>query len=881
MTNNNIQSNNNTLSLNSFRSLNIINFLNKNNIKWQPIDLKIEIDKKIPIFNNLGYKYKMTDFYGENSIDDKELKRRQNLINQIDIKYIAIDTSYIQQIDVDNENDKEKYLEKFNNPYFLSSTKKLPHIFIKVKDIKNYGCNSYIGFDLTSKEKKEGKKGNDILIKTWSYCDINAKVFNYDKEIKEYDFNYLRVNKKKYNNIEKMPPNSIINNSLDVIENIPVKQKTCLYTNHYIQDLLKQLHISRIDSYEDWIKVGMILKNENLSFDLWNDWSKNSSKYDNYENTLVKWNSFSYDGNLSINTLIAWVNEDIITNEPLFKKKEKKIIETQDDVNEISFTKLMDKLKTQYKKDNGIDDELDKLIEFSIRYTTDQNIAKVIHYFIKDNTICSNIKENIIYYFNNVFWEKQVSSLSYLINIIEKNIIFIYTERELLEEKYNNLATKYNIKGSNLKKNILNCIHSLQSTKCINNIQLRVLNLIFDKNFENKIDNQWNLFAFNNKILDITTNQFIIPTKEQYITMTTGYDYQKTSIDKINELRELLSKAFIGEYKEDGEFYLTYLSTGLEGRTLEKFCIANGGGGNQKGVINELGKDTLGDYAYNGHIQTILNPIKDGVNVELKNMHKKRLIIWGEPPIGKKLNSSTICKLTGGEEINGRGLYDSNTSIKLSMTSIIECNKRPPIDTCHDGMKRRLYDILFRSSFVDIETYNDLKEKELLSENIFIGDVKYKEKSFRDKYKLAFFEILREYYQLYKNNNYNFKVPQSIKNRTQSYFEISDEFYNWFEERYEKSNDKKDYVLLNDIYEKYKCSDFYSDSTRNKRKKTFKSFKLDNFVENGLFKNYFKERYNFREEDKVKSIRNVLLYHKEIIREKDNLFRKNEDNYDM
>ena len=42
--------------------------------------------------------------------------------------------------------------------------------------------------------------------------------------------------------------------------------------------------------------------------------------------------------------------------------------------------------------------------------------------------------------------------------------------------------------------------------------------------------------------------------------------------------------------------YLTILATGLDGMPLEQFILANGTGGNGKGLLNELVQHTVGDY---------------------------------------------------------------------------------------------------------------------------------------------------------------------------------------------------------------------------------------------------------------------------------------------
>ena len=96
------------------------------------------------------------------------------------------------------------------------------------------------------------------------------------------------------------------------------------------------------------------------------------------------------------------------------------------------------------------------------------------------------------------------------------------------------------------------------------------------------------------------------------------------------------------------------LSTGLQGETLEKFIVANGSGGNFKGVINELALSTFGNYGYVLPSNVLLNPLKTGSNPEVANLKYKRLVIAREPYSQFKINCSTIKELTGGNDLNAR-----------------------------------------------------------------------------------------------------------------------------------------------------------------------------------------------------------------------------------
>lgn len=69
------------------------------------------------------------------------------------------------------------------------------------------------------------------------------------------------------------------------------------------------LNTSRADDYNLWIQLGMVLRNIDMRLlELWDDYSKNSSKYKSKE-CMKKWNSMK-DDNLGLGTLIYWAKQD-------------------------------------------------------------------------------------------------------------------------------------------------------------------------------------------------------------------------------------------------------------------------------------------------------------------------------------------------------------------------------------------------------------------------------------------------------------------------------------------------------------------------------------------------------------------------------------------
>ena len=75
------------------------------------------------------------------------------------------------------------------------------------------------------------------------------------------------------------------------------------------------------DDYENWINIGLAMKNEGLGFDVWDNWSKKSGKYQEGE-TAKKWDTFKTDSKLDADK-ITWKSVKSLAKENGYKPKAK------------------------------------------------------------------------------------------------------------------------------------------------------------------------------------------------------------------------------------------------------------------------------------------------------------------------------------------------------------------------------------------------------------------------------------------------------------------------------------------------------------------------------------------------------------------------------
>ena len=356
------------------------------------------------------------------------------------------------------------------------------------------------------------------------------------------------------------------------------------------------------------------------------------------------------------------------------------------------------------------------------------------------------------------------------------------------------------------------------------------------------------IFVFENCVFNLKTGQKIDPatTKSKYMTMSTGYDYRAPTQDEIDVMNGAIAQIFTNEAERKA--HLTILATGLLGITLQKFIIANGGGGNGKGMLHDSFMFSIGDYGYTLKNTVILKERKDGPDQNIANMHLKRFVIVREPPEGKAIEFSTVKDLTGGNEINADGKYSTRTKVRLHSTMVLEANKVPLLncDGAKKSDKRRIVDVLFGSSFVakDDPTINNI--------DVFAGNSQFEEDEWREQHKFALFEIVKAHCVEYsKTRDLDQFLPQSIKDRTDAYLGKCNVVKTWITDNYERC--EKSFIKVNDVHAEFKDSDLYMNMDKKERRQYGKTNFKDKMCK--WFKGDYKERIKINKKD----LRSVLV----------------------
>jgi phage/plasmid-associated DNA primase len=300
--------------------------------------------------------------------------------------------------------------------------------------------------------------------------------------------------------------------------------------------------------------------------------------------------------------------------------------------------------------------------------------------------------------------------------------------------------------------------------------------------------------------------------------------------------------------------------------------MMTGAGGNGKDCLFNLLRAALGEYSYTGSIAVLLKPMSDGPAPEVANMHKKRVVIYSEPPKDCKLIGSVLKILTGSSEVNARGLYANNTTTKLHSTNIINCNEIPIVDDMDEALARRLivipFDVLFKSK-------REIATMDEDTPNLFEKDEYYTTQAFTKKYRREFLLLLTEHFKLFAEGGYKIDTPpKACEEAANDYMAEADEFNTWLSQNYKKAAltaagkvDKEKYVRVADIYDLLKESDLWDNWTKRERRKMTSAKMAKNFKKSPVLRLYFKDRIRPTIDGAQRNVRNVLVGWEEILPE--------------
>jgi len=538
------------------------------------------------------------------------------------------------------------------------------------------------------------------------------------------------------------------------------------YDFEEIKQVMQIISPSRAENHNQRMEIGWILHNidptNNDLLELWIEFAEKIDKPNRRLKCESEWKNMK-DTGLGIGTLYYFAKCD---NEQLY--------------NELIRTRL----KTY------IDD--------SIETQSDYDLSKVLHEMYKHQFVCASVKKKGEWYiFSGHRWEMMEEDTE-LYNKISTKMCEEYCRRlsvlnlesvndDTTEEERENAKNK----GVAMTKLIL----KLKTNSSKEAIMREAKKLFYNKEFLKKLNENPYLIGFENGVYDLRTKEFRDGCPEDYISMSTGIDY--IPFDEEDEQWEDLKYFIYTIFPDDKmrDYFLSFLSSCLLGvNKEEKFRVWIGTGSNGKSKLEELFVSSFGDYCMKFPI-TLLTGRRNqagSTNSEVVKSKGKRFCYFEEPSEGEKINAGRLKEYTGGDKLEGRGLYEKfpiefKPQFKLSLL----CNDVPDTPPTDTGIRRRMEIIEFGSKFVENPTEeNEFKIDKSISEKI---------PNWRE---LFMGYLLDVYYDKYSKEGIT--VPEAVLKHTEEYHRQCDKYSDFMMSAIEKTKNSNDNVNITELLNEYK-----------------------------------------------------------------------------
>jgi len=612
----------------------------------------------------------------------------------------------------------------------------------------------------------------------------------------------------------------------------PLSKRAGLFGNascEYAIELAKILSPRRAQDYNTWISVGWCLFNinyekecddQNAMLNAWINFSmKCPSKF--VEGECEKfWNSTQYKVHgLNMGSLVEWVKEDDLE---AFRK-----IPRKDVLNEIVTSK-----------------------------STKASLARILVQLVGENfvAVSTNSDKRVWYMFNGVRWIQDTCT-HHFDRLVTNDVVAIY--RQIAGDyRKSALRTLQNSGGEDtervkdevkrlldISKKVECDADKLEEPNIKHQIFKEVTRIIYDESFMDKLDIHPHLIGFNNGVYDLIKCQFRSGKKDDFVSMTTGYDFIPEKNNWIySQVDDFWKKIHTDPEKRN--YTIKMFSRQIMGDNCQSlFHVHCGCGANGKTAIFNILQSILGTYTCSFQVDYLTNPnaiVANAPNPDFAKWRGKRIMYCSEPVMDNgvkvKLASATLKRLSGEDTLSYRlchmnDVVEYKPKFKLHM----QANDAPDIDGGDTGLKRRVRRIDYNSRFVVDDEVDESRGKFLQDTNVI-----HKFENFH-VYKMEFMRYLLDHFDI----NFVFKPPKSMKEMDQMYLENNDKESEFLDTYVQHTGSMDDFFTLNDLNSLYRETSWYIEN--NRRNLYFERVKNILFMQYGnsikiQFERYFRNK---------------------------------------
>ncbi len=521
------------------------------------------------------------------------------------------------------------------------------------------------------------------------------------------------------------------------------------------------LKVERSINYRDWIMTGLCLRNiDPRLLECWEEFSKRSSKYQPGECERL-WNQMSGDGTLGVGTLRMWAR--------------------QDDPEGYAALVAVD---------------LKRLIRCTRLRGAHHDVAKVVHCMYANRFVCASLRNNTWYEFREHRW-RPCDSACALRRLIPTDV---WKEYQDVAQEYNRLARNADDEGEQKTHNenqkmVIAVADKLKDVRYKEQLMKECRELFYVEKFEERLDAHQHLIGFENGVYDIDKDEFREGRPEDYLTFSTGIEFQPYDEDHpiIADINTFVSQILPNE--EVRRFVLTLLASFLSGFPKgEHFNIWTGSGGNGKSRLIELFEKSFGDYCCKMPVTMLTQKriASNAANSELALSKGKRFACMQEPGDEERLNVGLMKELTGGDKLTARNLYSTPVEFKPQFNLLLMCNQLPTVSADDNGTWRRIRVVGFNSRFVTDPDPNKPDEFPIDPDLV---------RKF-DGWAPHFMGLLLHYHRSYLV--YDFNVPKEVRLCTEDYRKANDFIAEFSDACLQVVEDPSSFARVDEVFEEFK-----------------------------------------------------------------------------
>lgn len=535
--------------------------------------------------------------------------------------------------------------------------------------------------------------------------------------------------------------------------------------------------ITNNDTYDDWLRNGLICYNERLGLDVWEMMSRKARGYE--EGACGrKWASFQREKERKVTQATWWKWLKTHNAAKYWELME----ERKDFWDKIALLNHKDIAKYFWNIHPDAYVWEETLGWYSL---TRENIWK--HY---DKSQPSGLKRHIADTLQDLAMETKKALLARYAKESEKETD-ADKQKELLKRHQKQIADIHNA-------------YKLFGSSDFCNGVISFLPSFFEKeDLEQKMDMNRYIFAFGDgQCYDLVTGQKRSIVPSDYVSTTTGYPMPKTANATVRQrIRQFLWGLF---ENADTQTYLEQVlaSCLFGGNRWEEFYVFTGSGGNGKGVIAELMKYVFGDYYQSVDITLFTKPLerKDQPIPALVEARCKRVMMTSEPETDDKLQVGLIKKISGGDPVEARTLHSKHIVKYVPQYKVIfQMNGIPKLNKLDDGVKRRMRIVHFPFKFRSADKMGGAETDRLADPDVKEHHCKSEE------WRNEFVQMLWETYQSIKSLK-ALKEPQSVKEATEEYLDDNNPIKFWLDTKFTVTKSDNDRISAADLKRMY-CED--------------------------------------------------------------------------